>query len=138
MNPVFKNVLALIAGAFIGGIVNMGLITISGSIISPPVGVNPSDIASVTENSHLFEPKHYIFPFLAHALGTLVGAFIAAKFSVNSKMTWAIIIGIFFLIGGITAATMIPAPNWFVGMDLILAYLPMAWIGGKLAGANKL
>ena len=26
---------------------------------------------------HLFEPKHLVFPFLAHAVGTLVGALVA-------------------------------------------------------------
>lgn len=36
------------------------------------------------------------------------------------------------MIGGIAAAFMIPAPAWFVVLDLAVAYLPMAWIGGKL------
>jgi hypothetical protein len=26
---------------------------------------------------HLFEPRHFIFPFLAHSLGTFAGAFVA-------------------------------------------------------------
>jgi hypothetical protein len=29
---------------------------------------------------------------------------------------------------------MIPAPKWFLAVDLLLAYLPMAWLGGTLAG----
>ena len=34
------------------------------------------------------------------------------------------------------ASLMIPAPAWFIATDLLLAYLPMAWLG--LRGANKM
>ena len=30
---------------------------------------------------------------------------------------------------------MIPAPAWFIALDLIVAYIPMAWIGGRLGRA---
>jgi hypothetical protein len=30
---------------------------------------------------------------------------------------------------------MIPAPAWFIALDLIAAYLPMAWLGAKLGKA---
>ena len=39
------------------------------------------------------------------------------------------IVGVFFLCGGIMAARMIPAPAWFVVADLALAYFPFAWLG---------
>jgi len=31
--------------------------------------------------------------------------------------------------GGIGAVAMIPAPLWFSVLDLLLAYLPAAWLG---------
>jgi len=37
------------------------------------------------------------------------------------------------LIGGIINTFMIPAPIWFNVLDLFMAYIPMAWFGGKLA-----
>tara|TARA_B110000046_G_C12990002_1_gene397415 strand:- start:686 stop:859 length:174 start_codon:yes stop_codon:yes gene_type:complete len=40
--------------------------------------------------------KFYVFPFLAHALGTLVGAFVAALTAATHKMKFAIAIGCFF------------------------------------------
>jgi hypothetical protein len=85
---------------------------------------------------HLLEPKHFLFPFLAHALGTLVGAFIATKLAKKSGRLPAITVGILFLIGGIIAARMIPAPAWFIATDLLLAYLPAAWIGYSLASSR--
>lgn len=82
---------------------------------------------------HLFEPKHFLFPFLAHILGTLVGAFTAAKIAANGMMNYAIAVGIFFLIGGVVNAFMLPAPSWFIILDLTAAYIPMAWLGGRWA-----
>jgi hypothetical protein len=79
---------------------------------------------------HLMEPKHFVFPFLAHAIGTLAGAFLAARLSV-SKMRSAFIVGGFFLLGGIANTMMLPSPVWFSITDLVGAYLPMAWLGGK-------
>lgn len=135
MNPILRNVLAVVAGIVVGGLVNMGLITVGPEIIPLPEGVDPNDMESLKANSHLMEAKHFLFPFLAHALGTLVGAFLAARLAISNQLTLAMIIGGIFLIGGITAATMIPAPTWFIIADLALAYLPMGWLGWKVAGS---
>jgi hypothetical protein len=32
---------------------------------------------------------------------------------------------------------MIPAPTWFIALDLLAAYLPMAWLGLLLADRLK-
>jgi hypothetical protein len=40
MNLIIRNILAVICGIVIGSIVNMGIITISGSIIPPPNGAD--------------------------------------------------------------------------------------------------
>ncbi len=133
MNPILRNILAVIAGFLVGSIVNMGIITLSGSIIPPPEGVDPTDMESLKASFHLFEPRHFIFPFLAHALGTLVGAFTAASIAATNKLKFAIGIGAFFLIGGIASIIMLSSPIWFTALDLIGAYIPMGWLGGKLA-----
>lgn len=134
MSPLLKNILAVVAGVVIGAIVNMGIILMSGSVIPPPEGADVTTVEGLKASMHLFEAKHFIMPFLAHGLGTLVGAFIAAKLAANRKFTFAMIIGVFFLIGGIVNSIQLPAPTWFIATDLILAYLPMAIIGKKLAG----
>lgn len=134
MNPVIRNVIAVISGVVVCMLVNGGIISLSASIIPPPEGMNVEDMESVRANAHLFEPKHFIMPFLAHALGSLLGALVAAKIAVSRKMTFALIVGVVHLLGGITASFMIPAPVWFVSLDLIVAYIPMAWLGGKLGG----
>ena len=76
---------------------------------------------------------NFLFPFLGHAIGTLVGAFVVAKFAASHAMKLALGIGAFFLLGGIAAANMLGGPAWFIAADLLLAYLPMAWLGAFLA-----
>ncbi len=137
MNPIIRNILAVVAGVLLGSVVNMGLIQISGAIIPPPAGADMTTAEGITAALPLLEPKHFIFPFLAHALGTLVGAFIAAKIGATKKMMLSVIVGVVFLAGGIAATFMIPAPTWFMALDIVVAYLPMAYLGAMLAGATK-
>ena len=137
MNPTIKNILALIAGLLIGGAVNMVIIMISSSIIPPPEGADVTTMEGLLASMHLFQPKHFIMPFLAHALGTLVGAFFAALLAASHKMKFAITVGFFFLAGGIANVVMLPAPLWFNILDLVGAYLPMAFFGGRLANSRE-
>lgn len=137
MNNTLKNILAVIAGLIFGSVINMGIIMISGSIIPPPDGVDVSDMDSIKENMHLYESRHFIFPFLAHALGTLAGAFLCFIIAGSHQMKFALGIGAFFLIGGIASVMMLPSPTWFTILDLALAYIPMAWLGGKLGSRLK-
>lgn len=132
MNPILKNILAVFAGFVIGSIVNMGIIMVSGFIIPPPTGADVTTMEGLKASIHLFEPKHFLFPFLAHALGTFVGALVAAWISASHKMKFAIVIGFFFLLGGTANIFMIPSPVWFIVLDLVGAYIPMGYLGGKL------
>ena len=133
MHPVLKNILAIVLGLVAGSLVNGGIIQISSSIIAPPEGVDVMTAEGLKAGLHLFEPKHFLMPFLAHALGTLFGAFVAAKICAGPKMLYAMIIGFFFLFGGISMIFMVPSPLWFSIVDLTLAYLPMAFLGARLA-----
>ena len=137
MNPVIKNILAVVAGLLFGSVVNMGLIMISGSVIPPPEGADVTTMDGLKASMHLFQPQHFIFPFLAHALGTLAGAFLAATIAADNKMRFAWVVGAFFLLGGIANVVMLPSPVWFSIVDLVGAYIPMAFLGGKWGVRGK-
>ena len=133
MNPMIRNILAVLAGVILGSMVNMGIIMLSSSIIPPPEGADLTTEAGLKASMHLMQPKHFIMPFLAHALGTLTGAFVTAIIALSHKMNLALAIGVLFLAGGISMVFMLPSPTWFTLLDLIGAYLPMAYLGGKMA-----
>ena len=137
MNPIVRNILAVIIGFVVGSLVNMGLITIGPSVIPLPEGADASTMEGLRDSMKLFTPVYFIVPFLAHALGTLAGAFVAAKIAASHHMKFAIGIGLLFLIGGIAAAYMLGGPMWFNITDLLLAYIPMGYLGGILAGAKR-
>lgn len=133
MNPILKNILAVVAGIIGGSIVNMALIMASGYVIPYPEGMIVGDPESLKEFLPQFEFKNFVMPWLAHALGTLVGAYLATKIAANRKLTLAMILGAFFMLGGIMNIQMVGGPVWFSIADIAGAYIPMAWIGYKLA-----
>ena len=132
MKTIIRNIVAVLVGLIVGSAVNMGIIMISGSIISPPEGVDPSNLESLKANMHLFEFRHFIMPFVAHAFGTFAGALLAGTIAVSHKMKFAIVIGLFFLAGGITNVFMLPSPVWFTITDLVGAYIPMSCLASLL------
>ena len=137
MPPIMRNLLAVIAGLVVGSVVNMAIITVGPMVIPPPTGIDMTDMDKFAENLKLLGPAHFIAPWLAHALGTLVGAFTAAKVAAGHKMKLALGIGILFLLGGIMMVSMVGGPVWFAALDLIGAYLPMGFLGGMLGGAKR-
>src|SRR5215207_3053152 len=105
MNPTAKNILAVVLGIVIGSAVNMGLIVGGMKVVPPPEGVDAmNDPESLKANIHRFEPKHFVTPLLAHALGTLVGAFVASKMAASHRFQFAMLIGAFFFAGGVYMA----------------------------------
>jgi len=134
MHPILRNILAVVTGLILGGAVNMGILMLGMAILPPPPGVDIMDIASINAHIHEYSFVALMVPFMAHALGTLVGAFTAVKIAVSRHLQFALIIGVIFLFGGIDAVRQIPnAPLWFDVLDLVVAYLPMAWLGHRLA-----
>lgn len=129
---ILRNILAVLAGLMLGGIANMLLIKLGGVVVSPPQGVDLTTPEGLQKGMPLMQPIHFLFPFLAHAFGTLLGAWVAARISSNAKHRVAMLVGMLFLAGGISMVMQLPSPLWFDLCDLILAYLPMAWLSMRL------
>ncbi len=132
---IIKGFLAIILGIITGSLVNGGLIFLFNAIFGSPEGMDLFDEKSVIAHADKLTTANYIGTLLAHQLGTLVGAFVAAKIAPVRKMIFAITIGVWFLLCGIYASSLIPAPAWFIITDLVL-YIPLAYMAGKL-GAGK-
>ena len=128
MNNTLRNILAVVLGWFAGSIVNMALVQL-GYYIYPIPNVDTNNLEALTNVMPSLSSKHFIFPFLAHA----VTALIVLKY----KVRFALVIGTLFFIGGIIVNMMLPAPTWFKAVDLLLAYMPMAFAGGFLAKSLK-
>ena len=125
MKQTLKNIGIVILGLIIGMIVNMGLIVLGGIVFVPLENFEPM-------NAMNWDFKYFLFPFLAHSIGTFSGAFIVSKLSKKSNIIMPLIVGFYFLAGGIYMVTILPAPTWFVLLDIILGYIPMALLGWEI------
>ena len=126
-------IIGVVIGLLVGSLVNGGIIALSPHVIPPPAGADLTTEAGLQAAMQLMEPKHYLMPFLAHALGSLVGAFIASKIAPVGRHIPALIVGAIFMAGGIYMAKILPAPTWFEATDIIVAYIPAALLGYVLA-----
>lgn len=137
MNPILRNILAVICGFVVGSIVNMGILNLGTSIIPPPANADISTMEGLKASMHLFEPKNFLFPFLAHAFGTFAGALTAAFIAKDNKLRAALIVGALFLVGGIISVFMLPSPLWYSVVDVVFAYIPFSYLAGKIASREK-
>lgn len=129
---------AVMAGAVVGGLVNMGLIIAGSKLLPPPPGVDVNDVASIDAHIAEYSVAQLLAPFVAHALGTLAGAFVAALVAPRSRLRVALAVGLLFQVGGIMAVSMIPsAPLWYDALDLVVAYMPMALLGARTASSLR-
>lgn len=120
-------VLRTLLGFIVGSVVNMSLILAAPA----PPGADMTSMEGLQAAMELFQPKHFVVPFLAHALGTLVGALTACWLAPvpRTRADWpTIAVGVVFSLGGLTNALMLPGPMWFEALDLIAAYFPMVWL----------
>lgn len=111
----------------------MALVILGGMVFPAPAGTDMSTPEGLKAAMPMLEAKHFLFPFLAHALGTLVGAFITARNFQDKPLRSALMVAAVFLAGGIQMIVEYGGPIWFQIADLGLAYLPMGWLGYKLA-----
>ena len=132
-NVLLRSFFAVLGGLIIGSVVNMGTIMIGSGIIIPPAGADVTTTEGLKKSMHLFEAKHFLFPFLAHAFGSFAGTYASTRIAIKHHFNLALVVTIFFLIGGIINIVVLPSPLWFSLTDLGLAYFPMGWLGWRAA-----
>ncbi len=131
------NSIVLIIGVVVGMIINMSIINYGVLLIPNPVGYDNTSMEAMESTFHLLESKHFIIPWLAHAIGTFIGVLITYSFVKSNQFYLALAVCVIFLIGGIMMVAKLPSPMWFNVLDLGLAYLPMAWLVKKYFNFRK-
>ncbi len=140
MNPLLRNILAGVAGAIASMPANMFLLGPMGRLTGAPVApaYDPTADPAVTEAlwRAYFDSLgavHMLGPLLSHWNGAFCGALVAGLIAANRGVLIPLLVAGFVMIGGIANAFMLPGqPAAFLVVD-ILGYLPMGWLGWKLA-----
>ena len=131
-----KHILFFLAVLFLGSMLNGAILNIGMQIIPPPEGFdmnNPDELALAMKHMQV---RHFISPFFAHALGTLLSAVLFYYFSKSQKQWPMLLIGSMFFAAGLYMVIILPSPWWFTAIDLGLAYFPMAYIGYRIGKRN--
>ena len=123
------NVLVVFVALYIGVRINMFLVKIGPKVIAPPEGFDLTTEEGLKAAMPLMQPQHFLFPYLAHALGTLLAATFVSLAARSQAFKLSMIPGFAFLIGGMIMVIILPSPWWFDALDLIGAYIPMAYLG---------
>jgi hypothetical protein len=123
-------------GIVVGGAVNMALVVLNGFLFLP-TGLDWQDTAAVSAAFANAPLAAFLLALLAHAGGTFVGAAVAATIAGRAPLVHGLIVGVFFLAGGILNLRQIAHPLWFAIVDLNL-YLPAAWMGAKLVWSRRI
>ena len=132
MRMYFQNALAVLIGIISGAVLNGFVIEVGNYFIAPPEGYDMSTPEGLNGALKVMEVKHFIAPFLAHAAGTLFGAFLTLLFVVDRKVLYAYVVSGIFFLGGLYMVIVLKAPMWFNVVDLVFAYLPMSWLAIQL------
>lgn len=132
-----KNLIAAFVGLILGTIVNLGLITLGMALFPYPESMDFSSMESVRENMKLLGPQYFLFPLLGHALGAVLGAFIATKLAKENALRISLLIGAFYCLMGMGMILNCGGPTWYIIADLAFAYFPMSLVGYRLGRTRR-
>ncbi len=132
-----RNAIAVITGVVCGSVLNFALVSAGMELFPLPPGTDPSSMEDLRRVMRTLPPENFMFPFLGHALGTAAGAYLTSKFAASHQRRLSLSIGVFFLLGGLAMILNCGGPVWFIATDLLLAYLPMAFVGHRLSTLNQ-
>lgn len=131
---MLRTVLATVAGVVVGAVL-VALFDQLGNLIHPlPPGVDLGDKEALAAHIHAAPAAAMLAVLAGWAVGSLGGAWVAAKIAVRHRLGAALAVGALLLVAGIANLMMIPHPLWF-GVVGVLVFLPAAWLGARLAGA---
>lgn len=112
-------VLATILGFIVGNAVNFAIINLGMPV---PVQEGVDQYEALREMMDSFTTMDYMIPLAAHIFGILTGLIVARLICKTSNVPIYIIGGL-HMVGTVINLFLIPAPTWFIMVDLFLPIL---------------
>ncbi len=140
MSPTLRNIIAGVAGAVASIPANAMLLSPMAKLTGAPAApaYDPTADPAIMQETwsayfETLDAVHMVGPLLAHWNGAFCGAFVAALIAADRGPKVPLIVAGFVLLGGLLNAFMLPGqPVGFLLLD-IGGYLPVGWLGWKLA-----
>jgi hypothetical protein len=135
MPPIVRSVLAIFLGVISCFFLILAVEMLGQLVYPPPPGMDFSKPETVEAALKSVKPGQFAFVLAAWAIGTFIGAGIAARIAPNWKLAHGMVIGVLFLLASIGQMSMFPHPIW-VWVIGVAEFLPVAYFGARLVSAN--
>jgi uncharacterized protein YacL len=134
MHPILRSVLAVLAGALVAFVLIAVIELLSGKLypLHAKSG-NPEDLAAAMARAPM---GALLLMLLGWAVGTLAGAWTAARVAARSHLAHGLVVGVLFLCFAVANMLSIPHPFWF-WIAAVALFLPCAYLGATLAARRE-
>ncbi len=126
-----RSILAVVLGLVLQVLVTSAIHLVGGLLW--PSGPLPQTAAEWEALMAKMPLEAKLFVILAHSMGALAGAALAARIARRAPVKHGMIVGALVMAAGLGNLLMIPHPTWMWIADLSL-YLPAAYAGARLFG----
>ena len=131
MFPFVRSVLAVVVGLIAGFWLIVAGERLGNRVYPPPPWLDVNKPESIAEAMKVIPSGALALVLLSWAVGTFIGAGIAARIAPAWKVGHGMIIGVLFLMASIGNMSMFPHPLW-VWIVGVAEFLPVAYLGAKL------
>ena len=131
--PPLRSVIAVCAGIFVGALMIYAVQIVAHAVAPLPVKMDPSDPASTRAAMASMTTRNYLGLLFAYLAGPTIGCWLAARMAPSRALVHAVVVGAFFLVGGIGNFMKLPHPAWFVAAS-VLAFAAAPFLGTRMSG----
>ena len=132
MTQVLRSAAALLLGLVVGVFVIGGLEIVAQVVHPFPHGIHEDDPEAVNDAIENAPLEAFLPILIAWAVGTFIGAFVAARFAGTAPVLHGLIVGAMFFSAAVTVMLHHPHPLWVVIVGLAM-FFPVAFFAGNCA-----
>jgi len=137
MKPILRSVLSVLLGAIVAGVLIACLELLGSKIFPLPPGTDPMDMEAVKAAMANVSMGALLFVLFGWFVGTIAGAWSAARVAGRAPAVHGLIVGVLLLAGGIANMLMLPHPAWFWVLG-VAVFVLAAYLGSRLAARRPL
>lgn len=135
MKDLFRNILALIVGIVVGGVIIALIQAVNAKLYPPPPGLDFKDQAAVAKYMTTLPLGAFGMVLLSYLVGFTLAVFLAIRLSVSVPERQGLLVTMFFGAASVMNLMGLPHPMWFWIANL--AVLIVAAMVGGMLGRKK-
>jgi len=129
---VARTLLAVLAGLAVMVLTVAAMEWLGHAMFPPPTGMDPADPEALERIIEILPVPSLAMVACGWALGSLAGAWVAARLAREFRLSAALAIGAVMTMLVLANFVMVPHPLWMVFAGIALP-LPLAWLGWRSA-----